>query len=116
MEPQTVILIVLVGYVNALFVLGGVALGGMLVYRTKREPHEGLFTTPAKPSSAVAADEEEAPAGIDPFSGQDDPEEMSFGMDVMGQNKRAVEILNTEHPTFVPRDSNPGDREDQESS
>ena len=36
-----------IGYLaGACFMLGGVALGGFLVYRTKRDSHEPLFTAP----------------------------------------------------------------------
>jgi len=57
MSATTIMLVVLLGYLSAIFALVGVALGGFLVYRTKREPHEGLFKAVGTPGSAVAPGE-----------------------------------------------------------
>lgn len=44
----------LLGYLSAAFTLVGVALGGYLVYRTKRESHESIFTGPSKGDTGTA--------------------------------------------------------------
>lgn len=104
MDPTTVILIVLISYVNAIFVLIGVVLGGFLVYRTKREPHEGLLKSPGEPGSSVVAEEGEAAKGEIPEQGVDDDEELGLGMDVMQQNQKFMEQFQKEHPRFVRKD------------
>ena len=44
MTVMAVLMIIVVFLVGWVTTLSGVALGGWLVYRTKREPYEGLFT------------------------------------------------------------------------
>lgn len=100
MDLSLVVLIVLVGLVNALLVLAGVALGGALVYRTKREPHETLFARPQKPSSAVAPDDSGGEATqTSEWDVPDEESEMGLGADVMQHNQRFLQQQD-EHPTF----------------
>ncbi len=114
MKFTTFALIIILGNINALLVLAGVALGGFLVYRTKREPHEGLFVTPGKPKSAVAQDEHGEQATT--FSGPDegDDEELSMGADVSKMNSRFLDLYNGQHPTFVG--PQPGEQNSEEST
>lgn len=78
--------IFLIGYLSAMFSLAGVALGGYLVFRSKREPHEALFGTVKGEAGAV--DEEfahpRAVGGSDrvgsDLAGGDD--EIEWGSDV----------------------------------
>ena len=115
MKVTTIALIVLVGNINALLVLVGVALGGFLVYRTKREPHEALFRSPEKPGSAVAKDEHEATSPLlwgpdeDAEESEDDDDELSWGADVMSRNKAFLN-LQSQHPHLL------GDPQQERSS
>lgn len=100
MDLSTLVLVVLVSFFNALIALGGVALGGALVYRTKREPHETLFARPQKPSSAVAPDDFGGEASqAQEWDVTDEEEEMDLGADVMKYNQRFLEQQG-EHPQF----------------
>jgi len=117
MKLTTVALIVLLSNINALVALIGVALGGLLVYRTKREPHEGLFMSPEKPSSAIAKGEDENEPAYNPFMPQEEESEsdddLALGADVM---KRNSEFLNTynQHPQFVGGESSQGEKGDSQ--
>lgn len=63
-------MLVFIGYlVGSLGVLAGVALGGFLVYRTKRDSHEGLFAV-RKPQ-----EENNGPVNVDEFGLASDDEE-----------------------------------------
>ena len=113
MEFTTVALIVLLGNVNALMALIGVALGGTLVYKTKREPHEALFASPERPKSAIAEGEHEEQTS-NPFGPQEeeDDDNLALGADVMKRNSQFLNLYN-EHPQFVGGENSQTEEDDQ---
>lgn len=50
------LIFLLCGFLAGLLCLGGVALGGLLVYRTKRESHEQLFSLKKPQGGAFVVD------------------------------------------------------------
>ena len=73
----------LLGYLSALFTLIGVALGGYLVYRTKREGHESILGGPSKGDVGTAR----GSYFQDDIEDIDD-DDLGMGVDVMQAVKR----------------------------
>ena len=100
METSTLLLIaVALGYVNAIFTLLGVGLGGYLVHRTKREPYETLFTKMESPGSGIAATDYE-PTQSNPFIGEEEGK-CVLGSEVSQYNQQFLRQYKEDHPTFV---------------
>ena len=102
---------ILLCHVNVLFTLAGVALGGYLVYRTKREPHETMFTKMGSPGSGIAASDYE-PTRSHPFIGEEE-ETSVLGSEISQYNQHFLKQFKEDHPTFVTDDENSG-KEDHE--
>lgn len=76
------------GFMSAIFALAGVALGGYLVYKTKREPHEGLFRRAPEASAGVAEGEQEEP---------EEDADLPFGTDTtLARNMKARQAMSTQ--------------------
>jgi hypothetical protein len=56
-SPETVLLVLLDVVLGAVLTLGGVALGALTVFRTKREPHERLFRAGSEKGEAFVIDD-----------------------------------------------------------
>ena len=64
-SASTILLILLAVLLGALLTLGGVVLGALAVFRTKREPHESLFKFGLEKGDAFVQDDiEEDGSGI----------------------------------------------------
>jgi hypothetical protein len=56
-NPETILLVLLAVLLGAVLTLGGVALGALAVFRTKREPHERLFRAGMETGDAFVMDD-----------------------------------------------------------
>jgi hypothetical protein len=56
-SSETVLLVLLAVFLGAVLTLGGVALGALAVFRTKREPHERLFRAAMEKGDAFVMDD-----------------------------------------------------------
>jgi hypothetical protein len=56
-NPETILLVLLAVLLGGVLTLGGVALGALAVFRTKREPHERLFRAGMERGDAFVMDD-----------------------------------------------------------
>lgn len=80
----SIILIFAMGYLSAILCLAGVALGGYMVYSTKRESHENLFGG-VKSADAGRAESE--------FEDDDD---LEWGTDVSKRNNEFLQKMRSD--------------------